>query len=113
MVTVMNLEIKNLWVAALRSDDYVQGRLALCKDNKFCCLGVLCELAAEAGICSKEEKQSYVLYDGDRSLLPRSVRDWAGLATISPDAPDGKKLVSLNDEGTPFREIADLIEAYL
>jgi len=43
-------EIKAQWVAALRSGEYVKGRNHLQKDGKFCCLGVLCELAVKAGI---------------------------------------------------------------
>lgn len=45
----MNQEIKKRWVAALRSGDYKQGTGALRNaDNKFCCLGVLCDLHSKA-----------------------------------------------------------------
>lgn len=41
----MNQEIKNQWVAKLRSGEYEQGYNALrSKDNKYCCLGVLCDI---------------------------------------------------------------------
>lgn len=41
----MSPELKAEWVAALRSGKYEQGRLYLNRDGKYCCLGVLCELA--------------------------------------------------------------------
>jgi hypothetical protein len=40
----MNPEVKARWVAALRSGEYKQGKGALRLNNKFCCLGVLCDL---------------------------------------------------------------------
>lgn len=41
----MTKKIKRLWIAALRSGDYQQGFVHLERDNKFCCLGVLCSVA--------------------------------------------------------------------
>ena len=47
---MMNPEIKQRWVEALRSGKYEQGRGVLreFRDGKFhyCCLGVLCDLVA-------------------------------------------------------------------
>lgn len=37
-------KLKAEWVAALRSGKYEQGTSFLNRDNKFCCLGVLCDL---------------------------------------------------------------------
>ena len=50
----MNKEVKQQWVAALRSGEYKQGKNALRRqyegeDAEFCCLGVLCDLAVKAG----------------------------------------------------------------
>lgn len=39
----MKKELYEKWTAALRSDQYEQGRYALNCNGKFCCLGVLCE----------------------------------------------------------------------
>ena len=39
------------WIAALESDEYTQGTQYLrSKYNKFCCLGVLCDLAVKDGL---------------------------------------------------------------
>lgn len=42
---MMNPEWKKKWVEALRSGKYKQGKEALCFGDKYCCLGVLCEIA--------------------------------------------------------------------
>ena len=42
-------EVLELWVKALESGEYKQGHQLLNKDNEFCCLGVLCDLAAKDG----------------------------------------------------------------
>lgn len=42
----MKKEIADLWVAALRSGKYKQGRTTLKnRDSEFCCLGVLCDIS--------------------------------------------------------------------
>jgi len=47
----MDPGIRAAWVAALRSGEYQQGKANLrAADNTYCCLGVLCELAVQAGV---------------------------------------------------------------
>lgn len=42
----MTQELKDKWVAALKSGTYVQGRQMLkTPDGRFCCMGVLCDVA--------------------------------------------------------------------
>src|SRR6267378_4402002 len=41
----MNPDIKAKWIAALESGEYIHGHGVLRSlDNKYCCLGVLCDL---------------------------------------------------------------------
>lgn len=40
----MNQQIKTRWLEALQSGQYEQGQDYLNRFNKFCCLGVLCDL---------------------------------------------------------------------
>lgn len=40
-------ETRKEWVAALRSGDYKQGNNWLRADDKYCCLGVLCEITPD------------------------------------------------------------------
>lgn len=126
----MNEEIKAQWTAALRSGEYEQGREYLSSDGKFCCLGVLCDLAVRAGII--EQYTTYTPYtdygQGDDEILPSEVAAWAGLAgenrqnpVTNPEGIDGllwsrrgerhPTLAELNDGGTPFAKIAEVIEA--
>lgn len=100
---------RRLWVRALRSGKYRWGRKSLHpSESKFCCFGVLCEVAVQQGVIKA--------YDPDRGLLPRVVREWAGLTSGYGDfhATRGEldTLVSLNDESkrNPFAKIANMIE---
>lgn len=46
----MSPELKEKWVAALRSGKYKQGKKVLrTYENTFCCLGVLCDIANPNG----------------------------------------------------------------
>ncbi len=117
----MNPEIKAQWVSALRSGNYAQGRNALRSGDKYCCLGVLCELAVEAGVVVRRPSKTSAgyAYDNEAGYLPVNVREWSGVESSSPivmplDTDDVPTyLSSLNDVGRPFSEIADLIEAQL
>lgn len=127
----MNRDIKARWIEALRSGDYPQTREALHRtepglDSKgktmppgFCCLGVLCELAAKEGvITSKTFSNGEVEYDGDSLFLPAPVHEWAelvkddGLPLYTGDVLVGEGIwvSSLNDKGKTFEEIADVVE---
>lgn len=109
----MNKEIKQKWVEALRSGEYEQGTESLRRDGKYCCLGVLCDIHAYS--LKKEwetDNDFYYSYDGASMYLPRAVFNWAGLTGRHPSV-NGELLANLNDGGTPFTEIADLIEKHL
>lgn len=103
----------------------------LCRDDKYCCLGVLCDLAVKAGVVkSVLVSQDGVYYDDHDTLPPPSVADWAGIkvgggmmGSLNPTVTltDGclDNLANLNDRGhgdsgpLTFGMIADLIEAQL
>lgn len=129
----MNPKVKALWLDALRSGEYKQGSGRLqTSDGKFCCLGVLCDLAMKSGVIQPPKKKLahavhgeivwfYGDWDYDFISVPTDVQRWAGLSDrnvlirFSPD--DGSEeiyLSDLNDSGEyTFDEIADLIEQYL
>lgn len=116
----MNQEIKAQWVAALRSGEYQQGKAALHSFDEdghaqFCCLGVLCDLSAKAGVGVEVlELEGSVLYDRFQDFLPTVVMKWAGLENSVGRLPgrdtDEGALYQLNDSGFPFSAIADVIE---
>lgn len=110
-MTTPNKAVIKQWVDALRSGEYKQGEGCLKTDDRFCCLGVLCDLytkdnpeAKWAGdtFTSGSEAEDYVLTD--------DIVKWAGLPDESPSIRY-TTLTHLNDAGKPFPEIADLIEA--
>ena len=131
----MDAKVKADWVEALRSGVYEQGRDLLHSedahgDHRYCCLGVLCELARkEIMVHVQMERDSEGItaysYDGRDSMLPESVLLWAGLDRDEPspyvrsdykpefvDTDSGTvRLEYLNDGGKSFDEIAALIEA--
>ena len=49
----MDRQIAMDWADLLESGKYPQGEGALCANGKFCCLGVLSEMAVKAGIATK------------------------------------------------------------
>lgn len=122
----MNKEIKEKWVAALRSGEYKQGKSALkeTQDGKdaFCCYGVLCDLAVAAGVAEAtrfEDNRTTQYNDQAGSLssfyLPDGVTRWAGLAIRNHVIIDGirEDLADHNDHGKTFEQIADAIEEQL
>jgi len=106
--------IKKKWVAALRSGEYKQGQRQLhnADGDKFCCLGVLCDLAAKEGIVKRtlSAHGGFYLYDNYDGFLPPSVRNWA---QIDPSSDQVPCLVYLNDRGDSFDTIANVIEKVL
>lgn len=119
----MNREIRDRWVAALRSGTYKQGRSMLKVDaaygeTRHCCLGVLCEIALESGVQVEldlhhlEDGSVAHRYDGQQGYPPRSIIDWADLGHGEVRYDEGwTNLYQLNDSlKMSFREIADIIE---
>jgi hypothetical protein len=125
-------EIRDAWIKALRSGEYVQGKNMLhyldadTGVNHYCCLGVLSELALEAGIvetlpCRLDQMTVFSYFhplkytsidtfdELSQSNLIWTVRDWAKFYNDFQISD----LVSLNDAGTDFSVIADYIENYV
>lgn len=103
------------WVSRLRSGKYQQGKGCLRNENnKFCCLGVLSELAVEDGILERES-YSYFSKKDDMSFsvsLADEVKNKYNMKSIGGFCSLGKEcLAEMNDRGKSFSEIADYIEA--
>lgn len=116
----MNADIKQLWIAALRSGEYQQAHGQLRDGDSYCCLGVLCDLHSKATNTPWNGEERYLDED---DVLPIAVVEWAGIVDEShPDNPyAGDHLLAEYNDGAPaedvfphsFAEIADLIEQYL
>jgi len=120
----MNKRIKSKWLKALRSGKYEQGKYNLRdSENKYCCLGVLCDIYAKENkkrwIKSKSNGNYYMKDGGSKMYAMPSdkVVEWA---FGSKDLPNleyeniGFGMAYLNDHrDRTFIEIAALIEEQL
>lgn len=126
----MKADIKQKWVAALRSGEYEQTEGVLRNGNGYCCLGVLCDLySKETGVEWLDMGfGGFSIHDVD-GALPHSVRVWAHLAdefgayvevetdeggATNPSYLANPSLTELNDSWAyDFKMIADVIEQQL
>ena len=109
----MKKRIRELWIKALRSGKYKQTRHRLKKAGKYCCLGVLCDLAAKEGI-GKWKGNSFITADeiqeGD---CPIEVMEWAGLSygfLIGKESNAATPIDTNDGMCENFNQIADRIE---
>jgi hypothetical protein len=97
---------------ALRSDKYKKGTLALQRDGKFCCLGVLGDIMAPGKWTPDTSRPGLMCLigeDGEKrsNYLPESLRIKCGMDPNSMD-----RLAGLNDtQCYTFPEIANYIDA--
>jgi hypothetical protein len=116
----MKKKIKKLWLDALRSGEYAQGKGFLVSDgieaDNFCCLGVLTDIAVEHGIVEWEndDELNYIQDEDseyrEKFFLPDEVIQWAGL---NDQTNIQRILAQMNDSGSSFDSIADVIEKEL
>lgn len=105
----MNKKLSSEWIMALRSNKYKQGIGQLIKDDKYCCLGVLCKIYGMNVVnISIENDREGFLYEDKISIshLPGKFRDEIGM-----NNEEESKFTYLNDiDRKNFNEIADYIE---
>jgi hypothetical protein len=111
----MHSEMKAKWIEALRSGKYEQGFAQLkTNDNKYCCLGVLCDLDEETSWGTSTlmpgtfNEMNVNAYMNQINFLPEKLRTKYEIM-----AGDEKVLIELNDGGFSFEKIADYIEEYM
>lgn len=109
----MNAELKAKWLEALRSGKYKQGKGALrSAQNEFCCLGVLCDIVAS------DRWRTYAIIPAFTDLKNKTYygappSDLYPEYNVEVDAPHAGTLISMNDNGKSFKEIAEYIEENL
>lgn len=131
----MNEKLKKKWVAALRSGDYQQGTGSLKKretvwseekqhfvyvsdSEKYCCLGVLCELLPK-GRGEFDPKGNYFTFhptaqqkrgsETNSGELEEAALNYVGLTFEQQE-----KLIYFNDDKKwSFKQIAAYVERYL
>lgn len=130
----MRGEVLDEVIKRLRSGDYRQGRNTLRQrsedGDRYCCLGVICEIAVEEGVINRTDMGGWYSYgpEGvyDAMYLPEKVVDWAWIVSDVEKEWSGDyyyeqrgqygengldALAVMNDDGVPFSDIADWMEA--
>lgn len=110
----MKKDIKDKWIAALRSGKYEQGQNNLRSvDDKFCCLGVLCD------IIDNSKWETFEKANSAKKQYPYTYNGYSGVLSYEMTKElkfkntETKTLIIMNDSGKTFAEIADYIEANL
>ena len=118
----MEETIKDAWLEALESGEFKKGKMTLKKtvrgEAEYCCLGVLCELAArEIDVSINEATKGngtiYTSYNGLTYSLPRSVMEWAGMRSSQGIIPQlDTNLARINDDTDTFEQVIDVIREH-
>lgn len=107
------------WIVALRSEEYKQGRKKLKVGDRFCCLGVLCDLSKVGEWRDSPyesllgQHQSYLVkfYPATSTVLPSPVLGALAFGAPWFDFSVQDDLVHMNDNmNKTFDEIADYLE---
>lgn len=125
----MNNVVKKKWLTALESGKYNHGTsklktIGIDKKVYHCCLGVLCELAIEEGICEEmpnndELAESYVRFkDSLRSYntltLPQDVAKWANITEsgefLRRRVSGFSNLIGINDSNNDYKKVIKAIK---
>lgn len=113
---MLNVERVTRWIHALRSGEYKQAREYLRSGDRFCCLGVACDIyAKDTGDGKWSDGGLFKAHNGEQrsfQLIPPSVKDYFGLNYHPGDDTDlAPTLMLMNDvKNKTFGEIADYLE---
>lgn len=118
----MNTELTDLQrerirklVEALRSGEYEQAHDRLRRDDRFCCLGVACDIYRKEtgnGYWERDRSRIYPYQfiisgtgrgDGSDFGLPRAVQHWFG---FDREEPEVELSPVIDDEGLPVSKLA-------
>jgi hypothetical protein len=114
-------QARELWIQALRSGYYCQGRgyLHNVEKDTYCCLGVACEVFREnmgnlpykEGPAGIDDTVIVAYYDDREDILPTRVAAWLGLSSLNGETYLGYPLTTANDNGASFKTIAEVIQS--
>jgi len=103
----MKTVTKAEWIDALKSGKYKQGEGRLRRDDRFCCLGVLCDLMEVPYTLNGDDGAVYDF--GNRlstTMISGSILDQMGVR-IKPAS-----LAKMNDSGYQFEGIAKYLDRH-
>ena len=111
---MVNTKFIRKWIDALRSGTFKQGREKLRSNrNRYCCLGVACELLPKKFNIKWVKEKGELLYgldinksEAEYYRLPEEILHYIGIDTSSEN-----HLIRMNDEERKsFARIADFLE---
>ena len=118
----MKREWADKWIAALESGKYPKGSGYLKRDGKYCCLGVLCELAgAEERPGDLDGIVAFGPDSSDDVYLPEAVMVGVGMRTNQGVCPVNDptelnakrlRLTNLNDRSPTWEPVIEAIRKY-
>lgn len=112
---MLDKEFKKKWTAALRSGKYKQGKGYLrtkdCLGDKFCCIGVAFDIEGFKWVKSQDSLLPMDCVINEKELV-RSNALGKDLFHLFPGmtGPEVNSLMTDNDEGADFEQIADRID---
>ena len=107
----MKEALKKKWVEALRSGEFRQGKGKLRITDRYCCLGVLLEI--DGSVAYSKKHGWHFRGSGER------VAEWNSYFTseyrraLNITLSTERILARMNDDGTPFDEIANYLETHM
>jgi len=106
----MDQKLKKLWISALSSGKFEKGKGSLNRENKFCCLGVLCEILNLPKALENDDLQTRYIHEGFEFaglLFLPLLRDIGMSEAIQT------KLIRTNDATDNFKQVIAIIEEEL
>lgn len=104
-------------VAALRSGKYTQGNGALNEKGCHCVWGVICDVSGQDEWVESAGTPGAYKYGmgGDICFPGQNVKNWAGMSAFTTVRISGHvtDLMSHNDTGASFEQLADAIESQI
>jgi hypothetical protein len=114
---MINKKLIKKWIKVLRSRKYKQGTGALrthgpteCSVDRFCCLGVLCDIIDPAGWESTRYFKNYIVEYNSQEDCSESYLPPDYLKKIGLTRNEEEQLIGMNDNGKKFHEIANYLE---
>lgn len=92
-----------VWLEALRSGEYKQGKGSLRVGNAYCCLGVYCKINNIAFLPSFLDEDGDVCEGNRNNVVYDRLREILGGKVVAV-------AVGMNDSGQTFNEIANTLE---
>ena len=102
-------EHRKLWIKALRSGNYKQGYYHLKVADRYCCLGVACEVAFSNGF--EDDGLTYNNVFEENSYLPDQIVKYFGLFNNRGSYYKSSLTRDNDSNHLNFSEIADIIES--